>query len=75
MDQRSVSDLEKHIREPPQLAQIGIFHPLHKRRVQKSGVSILPTALCLLLSAYCSMDYADPLYRSAAFRTGQQALA
>jgi hypothetical protein len=55
MGQRPVSDLEKHISEPPQLAQAGIFHPLHERcvqksgvRGQKSGVSILPTALCLL---------------------------
>jgi len=33
MGQRPVSDLEKHIREPPQLAQAGIFHPLQKHRV------------------------------------------
>ena len=30
--QRPVSDPEKHIREPPQLAQAGIFHPLHEQR-------------------------------------------
>jgi hypothetical protein len=33
MGQRPVSDLEKHINEPPQLAQAGIFHPLHDHRV------------------------------------------
>jgi hypothetical protein len=48
IDQRPVSDLEKHIREPPQLAQAGIFHSLHERRVHQSGVSLLPTAFCLL---------------------------
>jgi hypothetical protein len=26
--QRPVSDLEKHISEPPQLVQGGVFHPL-----------------------------------------------
>jgi hypothetical protein len=32
MDQRPVSDLEKHISEPPQLAQAGIFYVLHEHR-------------------------------------------
>jgi hypothetical protein len=30
--ERPVSDPKKHIREPPQLAQAGIFHSLHERR-------------------------------------------
>ena len=31
--QRIISDLEKHIPDPPQLAEPGIFHPLHERRI------------------------------------------
>jgi hypothetical protein len=43
MDQRPVSDPEEHIREPPQLAQAEIFHPLHEQGifVLRSGVDPL----------------------------------
>ena len=72
MGQRPVSDLEKHIREPPQLAQAGIFHPLHEQRIfvlgsqesgarsQKSGARSKEsaTAYCLLLSAFCLLPSA-----------------
>ena len=42
MDQRPVSDLEKHIRAPPQLAQAGIFHPLHEHRAFVVRVNAVP---------------------------------
>jgi hypothetical protein len=48
MGQRPVSDLEKHISEPPQLAQSGIFHPLHERRIQEPGVRSRRSAYCPL---------------------------
>jgi hypothetical protein len=58
MSQRPVSDLEKHISEPQQLAQAGIFHPLHEQRVQESGVRSQESAFCLLPSAYCLLPSA-----------------
>jgi hypothetical protein len=43
-----ISNPEKHIREPPQWAQAGIFHPLHEHRFfvqvshQQSAISVQP---------------------------------
>ena len=42
MGQRPVSDPKKHIREPPQLAQAGIFHPLHEQRILVLRSSAVP---------------------------------
>jgi hypothetical protein len=42
---------------------------------QRSAIGLQPPAYCFLPTAYCSMDYADPLYRSAAFQVSQRALA
>ena len=55
MGQRPFSDLDQ--REPPQWAQIGVLHPLHKHR------------------AFVVRSSVDLFYRSAAFGTGQRALA
>jgi hypothetical protein len=33
LGQRPFSDPDQHIGEPPQLAQAGIFHPLHEQRI------------------------------------------
>jgi len=73
MGERPVSDPEKQIRDPPQLAQAGIFHPPHEHRVQQSGVSLLPTALCLLRTVLWFAP--TPLYRSAVLHVSQRVLA
>jgi hypothetical protein len=54
MGQGPVSALGKHTREPPQLAQAGIFHPPHEHRVQQSGVRSQESEVGVLPTAHCS---------------------